>query len=192
MVRGMLNRFLCSLIFAPLLVACTGLGVKVDIGYMQVEPSGSLALESSSGGGAPSVSSNNDINEDLGIATKLNSLYARAELDTGLLHFTGSGYRVQDQASGTLSAAFGSIPANTPVETDLDLQIYKVAVSLDLIDIGPVRVSPGLAADIVVSDTSITGSSVAEDLDGTIPIPMLFVQSERLRSCGGYRGEAYC
>ena len=174
----MSNTCLLAVILAPLMASCTGLGAKIDVGYMQVEPSGSLALEGGPGGGAPSLSSNNDINDDLGIASKLDSFYARAELDTGLLHFTGSGFRVQDKALGTLSAAFGNIPANTPVETDLDLQIYKIGVSLDLIDIGPVRISPGLAADVVISDTSITGSSLAEDLNGTIPIPMLFIQGE--------------
>jgi len=50
--------------------------------------------------------------------------------------------------------------------------------TLDLIDIGPVRISPGLAADVIVSNTSIAGANVAEDLDGTIPVPMLFVQGE--------------
>ena len=174
----MLRHSLSWIVLAPLMVSCAGLGAKIDLGYMQVEPSGSLALESGSGGGGPSVSSNNDINDDLGVATKLDSLYARVELDAGLLHFTGSGYRVKDQASGTLRADFGSIPANTAVRTDLDLQIYKVAATLDLIDIGPVRISPGLAADIVLSNTSIAGASVAEDLDGTIPVPMLFVQGE--------------
>jgi hypothetical protein len=79
-----------------------------------------------------------------------------------------------------LNAAFGTIPANTPVDTDLDLQVYKVALSLDLIDIGPVRISPGLAADVLLSNTSVTSLALnrKEDLDGVIPLPMLFLQAE--------------
>jgi hypothetical protein len=163
-----------------LLASCTGLGARIDLGYMQVQPSGHLALETGGGGGPPAVSRNNDINSDLGIATELDSPYARVELDFGLLHLTGSGFSVKDQATGVLTADFGTIPVNTPVETDLDLQVYKAAATLDLIDIGPVRISPGLAADVILSNTTITATSltVQEDLDGTIPLPMLFIQGE--------------
>ncbi len=174
------NRLIVFLIALPLLASCSGMGVKIDVGVMRVQPSGNLALEVGIGGGAPSITSNNDINEDLGIADELDSPYARVELDLGLLYLTGSGFRVKYQGTGQLNAAFGNIPANTPVETDMDLQVYKLALTLDLIDIGPVRISPGLAADVILSDTTVTavGFAFQEALDGTIPVPMLFLQAE--------------
>lgn len=177
-----MSRFkhLSLLALLPLIASCTGLGAKIDIGYMEVQPSGNLALETGTGGGAPSLTSNNDINDDLGIADKLDSPYVRAELDLGLFYLTGSGFRVKDEATGQLNAAFGTIPANTPVDTDMDLQVYKLAATLDLIDIGPVRISPGLAADVILSNTTVTANAVtvSEDLDGAIPVPMLFLQGE--------------
>jgi hypothetical protein len=84
--------------------------------------------------------------------------------------FSGSGF-------GTLSRDFGSLAAGTAVSTSLDIQDFDVAGSFDLVDLGPVRISPGLGLDFMGVDMTVRGIGT-ERIDERYTLPFLFLQGE--------------
>lgn len=159
------------------LTSCADLEFRAYAGYLQTELSGDVGLASS---GSPNVvSADINIGDSLGIDDD-GSIYARVEAEVGILRVTVSGFQYQSNGVGTLQADFGNIAAGLTVDTDLKMNVLKGAVTLDLIDWGYVRVSPGVAIDYFDVDLTsrAVGLGVSEDLDIDVPVPMPFVQAE--------------
>lgn len=159
------------------LPSCTDLEFRAYAGYMQAELSGDVGLASS---GAPNiVSSTIDIDDSLGLEDE-GSVYARVEAEAGIVRVTASAFQYDSTQLGTLQADFGNIPAGITVDTDLELNVLKGAVTFDVIDFGFLRVSPGIAVDYFDVDMTVTavGIGIAEDLDIDVPVPMPFVEVE--------------
>lgn len=163
-----------------LLGSCGSAGLKLFVGYTQVEMSGMVALDTSVGGvdlGTVQV----DLQDDLGLDDEVGSPYARAEVDLGLIVLTGSGFIYDEQSTGTLSVDFGDITVGSTVESDIEITNFKGAITFDIIDLGPLRLSPGVAVDVFDIDMTITATApvvASEHVEITTPVPMLFLQTE--------------
>jgi hypothetical protein len=156
-------------------VGCSAPGIEVDFGYMQSRLAGDVRLAPSAALPLPSQSV--DLAEDLGF-DDAGSLYARAEVDLSVPHLTISGFSYAEHGEGTLSAQFGNIMASVPVESNVEIHNVKGALTFDLIDIGPVRLSPGAAITLIDYDQTVTGAGMTERFNQALPVPLLFLQGE--------------
>jgi len=164
---------------ATLLAACSAPGARVWAGYTQMKVSGDIGL-------TPSVSGvttgpiNVDVDEQLGLGAASQSFYGRAELDFGPVRLTGSAFQFSDSGQGRLQVDFGNISAGTDVSTDLDFINGKLALTFDILDLGPVRLSPGVGVDVfdLDMDVSETTGGTSESISEILPVPMLFAQAE--------------
>ncbi len=184
MTRGSKNGWLSilGLALSPLLLAlssCSGFGIQVDGGYAKMQMSGKVAL-------SPNNSAINlgtievDVEKNLGLADEVATPYGRAEIAAGIASFTFSGFTMTQSADGTIPVSFGGISASANVHTDFDLTAVKGAVHFDLINLGVVRIAPGVGVDLMDIKWTVKESltTTTENLDVLAPIPMLFVQSE--------------
>jgi len=163
------------------LTSCAVPTVRAYGGYSEMQMSGSLALEPTLGGVSLGTITNNV--EQLGIDDKFGSPYARVEVGLGLPRITVSAFQFKDEGTGQLQASFGNIVAGTTVRTLVDISSAKAALTFDFLDTitgGLVRLSPGLAANVmdVRMEVSDTLALVTEDVDELVAVPMPFVQLE--------------
>ena len=170
-----------GLLFCLLLLgSCGSAGLKVFAGYTQVEMSGTVALDSSVGGvdfGTIQV----DLEDDLGLTDEVGSPYGRAEVDLGLIHLTGSGFIYDELSTGALSVDFGDITFGSTVESDIEIMNFKGAITFDMVDVGPLRLSPGVGVDLFDINMTIRSTApivASERVEILTPVPMLFLQTE--------------
>ena len=162
------------------LPACSGIGIVVDGGYGVFEITGDAGLEPSSGPGAGTVVTA-DVENNLGLDDSMDTPYGRVELAAGIASFTFSAFQVDQTGQGLLTQQFGDITIGTNVDTEIDLTSIKGAVHFDLINIGPVRVAPGIGVNYITLDMSVTPTIAPanrEQFDAVAPVPMLFAQAE--------------
>ena len=122
-----------------------------------------------------------DVQEGFGLREKMDSPYGRVEVQALIARLQVSGFQIDQTGQGTLAVQFGDIPVSTPIETTLDMTNIKGELLFDLIDIGPVRISPGIGVDyfdLQLESRSLAVTTLRESLDAQAPVPMLFVQAE--------------
>lgn len=170
LAAGALTLLLCA--------ACSAPSARLHAGFLQSELTGDLALSGSVRGVSANIST--DVESGLGLVDAAGSLYTRAELDPGPVRLTASAFRYDQTGNGRLQADFGGISAGADVASDIRLGTLKGAISIDLIDVGPVRISPGVGADLFALDATVTESLTGqtERIDELLPVPMVFVQGE--------------
>jgi hypothetical protein len=167
---------LAALVGVASLTSCLGVGINADVGYSQMVLSGEMSL-------APSVgslpASTIDVGNDLGLDDATGSPYARADAALGIVGLTLSGFGLEQSGVGTLSASFGDIPASTTVATDLQLYNLKAVAVLDILHLGPVRLSPGLGVDVFDLDLDMRSTTfgLSESIDEVLPVPILCAQA---------------
>ena len=174
-------RPIAALLPVLLTAACSSPAARVHAGYMQTELSGDLGL-------GPIVNTPVqvdpiDIDQSLGLDDAAGSPFVRAELDAGPIRLTGSGFQYSQSGRGVLTGSFGDITAGTAVDSDIDLLNAKTALTFDVRDISPVRISPGIGVDLFDIDATVAPLDQnlgieAETIDELIPVPMLFLQAE--------------
>ena len=177
-MRSSLQLGLVALLFS--LPSCMELSARAHVGYMQPALTGELGLAPS---GAPaSVLGSVDLEDSLGVEGE-GAPYARIEATAGVLNLVASGFTYSSTSRGTLQAEFGDLIIGQLVDTEIEFINAKVGATFDLIDLGFLRLSPGLAVDYVGLDMSVdaVGSGIIggnEVLDIQAPVPLLFVQAE--------------
>jgi hypothetical protein len=144
---------------------------------MQAELSGDAGLAASASPGT--VSGSIDVEDSLGIDEE-GSGYVRAEAGVSFINVTASAFQYDSSGTGVLQANFGNIPAGITVDTDLEIIVVKGALHFDVLDLGFLRLSPGVAVDYFGTDLTATavGAGFSEDLDIDVPVPMPFLQTE--------------
>lgn len=159
------------------LAACSPIGWTAQAGYMQLEVGGDIALASGTGGtgGAPEQ----DVGTAFGLGDERGSPYLRAQADLGTVVLTASGFQFRESGDGQLDASFGGLPAATPVHSELELGCAKLSATFD-IDLGPVKLSPGLAIDVFDLYFRAEEQSLgnAEEIDEIVGVPMVMVRAE--------------
>jgi hypothetical protein len=166
--------------------SCTQMHGTAQAGYSQMAIDGRVAL-STAGGGA---SIDQDVDSAFGIGDPQGAPYVRAQLDFGTPVLTASAFTFNESGSGTLNANFGSITSGTPVNSDLRFTDAKVSLAFD-IPLGPIKIAPGLAADLIYLEMNVrsTLSASSEDLKVFAPVPMGFVRAEADLGVVGLVGE---
>ena len=156
--------------------ACSPLRAKAYGGYIQSEMTGTVAL-------APPASTippvGADVEDALGADTS-GSPYGRLELGAGIVGLTASAFQFSSSGPGTLTADFGNLSAGTPVDSDIDFLNIKSAITIDLIDVGFLRIAPGFGVDYLDLDMEVRATNIAalERLQVQVPAPLGFVQGE--------------
>lgn len=162
------------------LSSCTMPYARAYAGYANMGLSGDVAL-------APTVGSTNlnalkvDVENELGLDGGAGSPYGRVDLGLGPIGITASAFQYSKVGTGTITRQFGNITAGAQVRSDLDLTDIKGALLVNLIDIGPVRLSPGFGVnfvDLQLDVRTLTGVVASDTVDVTAPIPMAFLQGD--------------
>jgi hypothetical protein len=170
-----------QLVLLPLalvsLSACNGLGIKVDAGYAQMEFSGDMKLAPSTA--VPGLTLDPvDVQDTLGLDAKVGTPYGRVEMGFVLGSITASGFTHDQDGSGILNARFGDLTASTPISSSLKLRNAKAALHFDLLNLGMVRISPGIGLDVFDIDLQVKSLALTEQVEVIAPVPMLFIQGE--------------
>jgi hypothetical protein len=168
-------RALSPLLFG--LAACAPIAWTAQAGYMQLELGGDIALASGTGGTGDAPKQ--DVGTAFGLGDQRGSPYLRAQADFGSIVLTASGFQFRESGRGQLDASFGGLPAATPVATELKFGCAKLSATFD-IDLGPVKVSPGLAMDVFDLEFRAEELSLgnAEVIDEVVGVPMLLLRAE--------------
>lgn len=152
--------------------ACSAPSFAGRVGAFAPRVAGEVAL-GDGGAGAPI-----DVDSELGLGDRSVAPYVEAELDGPLGRISVSGFRHSVDGRGAIGEGFGDIPAGTAVESSLDVANLRAAWTWDLLDLGPVRLAPGIGLDWFAIDTdvrSITAISVREQVQVEAPVPMVFL-----------------
>jgi hypothetical protein len=164
-----------------LLVACggcTSFGARAYGGYFEPKIEGEVSLEPSFAGGLLGTRTV-DLESDLGIDEADASVWGRVEIQPWLGRLTVSAFQFDQEGQGTLSRGFGDIPPGAVVESAVTLTNVKASYTLDVLDTGVVRLSPGVAVDYLhleASVRSVTPISAFEEIDAQAPVPMVHLQ----------------
>lgn len=159
------------------LPACFQCAVTGDVGYTSLAIGGDMALSPTGGAVGPTI--DQDIESGLGLGDQSGSPYVRAELDLGVPVLSVSAFQFSDSGIGMLNGSFGNISGGTQVATDLDFRNVKTALTFD-IDLGPAKISPGLAVDLFDLDLHVqdVAGFAEESVSLIAPVPMLFMRAE--------------
>ncbi|MFO1032109.1 MAG: hypothetical protein U1F60_13610 [Planctomycetota bacterium] len=160
------------------LPSCFQLALSGNVGYAQLGVSGDVGYVSGTG----STAIRQDVESAFGLGDKQGAPYGRVALDTGVQVLSVSAFTFSESGRGNLQADFGdivSLPGGVPVQTSLDLTNIKAAYALQ-ISLGPVAISPGIAADYFDLDLQVrdTIGIATEDVQLNGPLPLAFVRGE--------------
>lgn len=177
MQRPALVRLRFLLPVVCLFAACSPIGWTAQAGYMQVEVGGDIALASGTSGTGDAPEQ--DVGTAFGLGDSRGSPYLRAQADLGTVVLTASGFELRESGEGQLDDSFGGLPPATPVHTDLRFGCAKLSATFD-IDLGPVKVSPGLAMDVFDLEFRAEEQALgnAEVIDEIVGVPMVLVRAE--------------
>jgi hypothetical protein len=186
-------RTLLAIALLPLLCACANPTVRVYTAYMDILPGGNAGLED-----LAAMNNANGIRSDLTDEFNLgngNTPYIRLDLDADRWQVELSGFRYKQGARSNLAASYGDIPAGRLVNTELKVSNLKLGVLTDLVDLGPVRVSGGLAFNYFDVGMNVTELEPRGPLNQTgfehselqAPVPMLYLRG--VVDAGVVRGE---
>ncbi|MFQ5505286.1 MAG: hypothetical protein ACE5F1_10865 [Planctomycetota bacterium] len=170
------SRLPCLLVV--LLQACSGIGITADAGVARWVADGDVSLGPSSGAPVNLDNLLNNIGDVFGLDEGTETPYARVELSAPVASFTFSGFTYDTNADGVLANNFGDLLRGANVSTDAEIANLKGAVHFDLLNLGMVRISPGLGVDLLDLSIAANSSLGTEQVDALAPMPMLFVQGE--------------
>jgi hypothetical protein len=176
-----------------LLCACANPTVRVYTAYMDILPDGNAGLED-----LAATNNANGIRSDLTDEFNLgngNTPYIRLDLDADRWKIELSGFQYKQGARSKLAASYGDIPAGRLVDTELKVSNLKLGVLTDLVDLGPVTVSGGLAFNYFDVGMNVTELEPRGPLNQTgfensefqAPVPMLYLRG--VVDTGVVRGE---
>lgn len=161
------------------LTACSAPTFTAQAAYAQLAIDGDLGYVDASTPSGANISQ--DVESAFGLGDDQGSPFVRAMLDTGLLVFAASGFMLEDSGEGVLEADFGdgALVAGAPVASELEFANAKGSVAFE-IPIGPISISPGLAANYVDLDLQVRDliGVTTERLELNAPLPMLLLRAQ--------------
>ncbi|MBM4061160.1 MAG: hypothetical protein FJ265_08705 [Planctomycetes bacterium] len=155
--------------------------MTAQLGYAQLALDGDVGYSTPAANGeATDLAIRQDIQSAFGLGEDQGTPYGRLQLDTGVLVWSVSGFMFEEEGRGTLAANFGeNLTAGTEVYTDFALNNAKAALAFE-IGLGPVSISPGIAANFI--DLSMAAEDsigiVREEVELAAPIPLGFLRAE--------------
>jgi hypothetical protein len=165
-----------SILFLSLSSACSGIYARGDAGYSLFNVKGDVALSPSPG--LPLDNFRVGVEEDLGLDDAAGSPFGKLEVGLGICSVTVSAFEYDESASGRLSRNFGTLPVGADIATDARILNAKGAVLFELLDIGGLKLSPGIGVDYFDMDLAVSSSGASESVDAEAPVPMVFAQGE--------------
>lgn len=152
---------------------------QARVAYAQLGLAGDIGLGDSSGGAVGDARV--DLQDDLGLDHPVGTPYFNGELSTLAGNVSLSAFSFSQNSRGQLSGDFGDLPSGQQVATDFDITSVKAFYSYDVLELGPLRLAPGLGIDLLETQTTvstISAPSAFEEIEVLAPIPMLFVEAE--------------
>lgn len=175
------SKWICAAAASALGTASCTVSGSAYAAFIQTEVRGNVALDASPPGGTALGTIQVDLDDELGIDEPYPSLLVGGKLVTDFGRISVSAFRYDESGSGTLARDFGDIGAGAAVESELRFDNIKAFWSWDLLEWGPLRIAPGVGADVFLLETSVRSVSPVsafEEIDVTAPVPMVFLESE--------------
>ncbi|MBX3462763.1 MAG: hypothetical protein KF830_06305 [Planctomycetes bacterium] len=171
----MRNLSLVAVALLAALPSCYQFQVSAQAAYAQLSVDGNFGYQNGTG----TVAVEQSVESALGLGDDRGSPYGRIVVDTGVPVFSVSGFLFDETGDGLLTADFGDLTAGTAVRSDLELWNAKAALAFQ-IELGPVSVAPGLAANYVDLDLTVQDvfGAVRERVQLSGPLPMLFLRAQ--------------
>ena len=151
----------CSLPTAEVQAGLALLSIDGDVGYVE---------------GSSNASIDQDAESACGLGGTKGAPYIRGQLDLGMPVITVSAFSFEDEGQGVLDADFGSLSTGLAVNSTLEMQALKAAISFD-IGLGPVSISPGIAVDYFDLSIEATNGLTTEQVDLNGPLPLGFLRA---------------
>ncbi len=164
-------------LLATLLASCKTPEFAAEAGYMVMEMAGEFGFAGSGGGGG---TANINLGEGLDISNA-DSPYLKLETSALGFRFELSGFKYSDSGDSILNANFGDIIAGSTVTTDVDMWNLKGTIAYEVLDLGFLRVSPGVSLDYFDVDLDMVATSpiaAFEKIDFRAPVPMPYVNAQ--------------
>jgi hypothetical protein len=170
-----------AVVLASLAASCTSLRARAYAGVTHTTLQGDVALDSSAGG-LDLRANRADVEDEIGLDEREFSPYVRAEVGLPLVDFTASGFNYSQTGGARLQGnhQFGDIPAGSQVSAHLEFTNIKAAAHFDLLDLGVLRLAPGVGVDFIDLDVAVSELSTTnfERIDNEVFVPMVFAQAE--------------
>lgn len=163
------------------LCSCLNPSMRAYVAYMNLSPDGDVGLED-----VNATRNVNGIRGGLGTEFDLgdsSTPYVRLDYETDAWNVELSGFQYEDSGSSLLTSAYGDIPAGTSVNSELRFSNVKLGILTDVVDVGPVEVSAGMAFNYFDVDMDVASvlplpapNTVSEESNFHAPVPMLYVR----------------
>jgi len=163
---------------ALLLASCMPEAFRVDAGAAFTRVIGETGLQNS--GGSLNLNANmNDLEDAFAVGDSEAAPYARAECDWGPHRFKLSGFGHNSSGTGTLTGAFGDLPAGTQVASDLEFFNVSGSWSFDLAPSSMLRLAPGVQVGYYAIDMKARATSnvAFEEVDTAVIAPMPYLEA---------------
>ena len=158
-----------------ILASCQQFKVAGQVGYAQLALDGEIGFAA----GSTTTDIGQDVTTAFGLGDDQGLPYGRFNFDMGVPTLTVSAFVLEEEGTGTLAKNFGGNPllsAGANVNTDFELSNAKASLVFD-ISLGPVTISPGLAADYFDFNFQVTQvnglASEVVELEAPVPIGIL-------------------
>ncbi len=155
------------------------LGISAHAGYMQLRPTGNVALEDS--GATNSV---NDVRIDLKSGFDVSDAgtpFAAGRVELGEWEVSASTFYYDESSSSAITRDFGDIQASpaspTAVNSDLTIFNLRAAVAYQIVDLDLLDVSAGIALDFFDASMDVRSATAIENMSFTAPVPMLYARA---------------
>jgi hypothetical protein len=131
-------------------------------------------------GDAQKGSGNNplSVDRDLGLDDREYSPSGGASVAWAGARAEISGFRSKFDGNDTVTGGFGSIGAGTVVDTEGTIANVRGAVLVDLVNVGVLRLSPGIGLDLIDADFQVESATAKESIEGRAAIPLVVVNGE--------------
>lgn len=158
------------------LCSCLNPSMRAYVAYMNLSPDGDMGLED-----VAATRNVNGIRGGLGTEFDLgdsSTPYVRLDYETDAWNVELSGFQYEDSGSSVLTSAYGDIKSGTSVNSELRFSNVKLGILTDVVDVGPVEVSAGMAFSYMDVDMDVASFNNLsyEESNFQAPVPMLYVR----------------
>ena len=168
-----------KLLLTTLLVTfagCAGQTYRAELGPMFAHARGTLALANSQ----QQMQPDNGVNGDLGLGHTEASPYVRFRTDFEKHRVRFNGFYLDSKGSGTLSNAYGDIPAGNQVQTSLDFLALASNYTYEVLRGEDYRVGLGGQLGFYSLDAGVSTLATREKVSTEVIVPMPYVEVEGL------------
>ncbi len=159
------------------LTSCAEMQYRADVGAMFPVIKGQIALQNAAGTLALG-DNQNDFESSLGLGDTEVSPYVHLQADKEKHRFRIHGFLANTEGSGTLTGAYGDIPAGSVVSTSADFYAIQATYAFQVYRDDHWRLAFGGTLGAYGLDVAARSTSGRESVETSLLIPMPYVEGE--------------